>query len=187
MVKAIARFVLWCTGWHYDGNPPDDKKFVVISAPHTSMMDFVLGWLHFRSVGVKPVIFIKKELFKFPLGILLKGLGAKPVNRGRGAVGLVEQVLHHFEQNDAFIVTITPEGTRELTTRWKRGFYFIAEKAKVPIYLGRIDYKSKIATIGNTKLYPSGDIEKDLAIIRDYYKKMNPQPKHPEKFTFDFS
>ncbi len=186
MTKYICKFILWCIGWHYEGAPPADKKYIVISVPHTSMMDFILGWLHFRSVGIKTIIFIKKELFFFPLGILLKALGAKPVNRGRGALGLIEQVIYHFEKNDEFIVCITPEGTRNLVKKWKRGFYFIAEKANVPVYLGKLDYKRKIATVGQTKFMPSGDVEKDFDFIRNYYKNENPTPKHAEKFTFDF-
>lgn len=186
MGRWISLLLLKLSGWKYIGETPVDKKFVVISVPHTSMWDFVWGKFAFSVKGVNPVIFIKKESFFFPLGILLRMLGARPVNRGRGAVGLVEQVIHYFETNDTFQVCITPEGTREKVSKWKRGFYFIAKKANVPIYLGLVDYKHKILTIGE-RFMPTDDINADMLYIKAYYKKHNPQAKHPEKFTFDFS
>lgn len=186
MGKIISIVIMRLFGWRYEGPVPTEKKYVVISVPHTSMVDFVWGKFAFASKNVNPVIFIKKEAFKFPLGILLKWLGAKPVNRGRGAVGLVDQVIHHFNKNDEFKVCITPEGTRKLTKRWKRGFYFIAQKANVPIYLGLIDYRKKVCSIGE-RFDPTGDISKDMEFIREYYKRINAQPKHPERFTLDFN
>ncbi|MGD9992702.1 MAG: 1-acyl-sn-glycerol-3-phosphate acyltransferase [Salinivirgaceae bacterium] len=186
MRRRISYLLMRLGGWRYIGEAPRDKKFVVIAVPHTSMWDFVWGKFAFSSKGVNPVIFIKRESFFFPLGILLRWLGARPVNRGRGAVGLVDQVIHYFNTSDTFQVCITPEGTRDLESKWKKGFYFIAQKTGVPIYLGIIDYKNKILTIGD-KLIPSGNVEEDMALIREYYKRHNPQAKYPEKFTFDFS
>lgn len=186
MGRIISVLIMRLFGWRYEGEAPKEKKYVVISVPHTSKLDFVWGKFAFSSKGVKPIIFIKKEAFKFPLGILLKWLGAKPVNRGRGAIGLVEQIIHHFNKNDEFIVCITPEGTRDLRKKWKRGFYFIAQQAKVPIYLGYVDYNKKVCSIGQ-RFEPTGDINTDMKQIRDYYIELNPQPKHSEKFTFDFT
>jgi len=166
------------------GGIPSEKKFVVISVPHTSMWDFVWGKFAFGSKKVNPAIFIKKESFFFPLGVILKKLNAKPVNRGPGAIGLVEQVLEHFNKNEKFSVCITPEGTREKVSRWKKGFYFIAQKANVPIYLGYVDYKKKTLGIGE-RFEPTGDYKKDMEFIKDHYLKLNPQPKHNSKFNWD--
>ena len=173
-------------GWRYVGNVPQEKKYVVISVPHTSMWDFVWGKFAFSSKRVNPVIFIKKESFFFPLGILLRWLGAIPVDRTGGASGLVEQVIGLFESHDNFTVCITPEGTREKVTKWKKGFYYIAQKANVPIYLGIIDYRNKTLTIGE-QFFPTGDITSDMEFIREHYKKANPEARYPENFTFDFS
>jgi len=186
MGRILSKIILRLFGWKYLGTAPNEKKYVVIPVPHTSMMDFVWGKLAFASQNVNPVIFIKKEAFKFPMGILLRWLGAMPVDRGRGATGLVEQVIHHFDTNDNFKVCITPEGTREFTKKWKKGFYFIAQKANVPIYLGIIDYRKKICTMGE-RFVPSGDLEKDMAYINQYYRRINSLPKYPDKFSFDFS
>jgi 1-acyl-sn-glycerol-3-phosphate acyltransferase len=186
MGQWISFLLLKLCGWKYVGDEPVDKRYVVISAPHTSGWDFVWGKLTFGLKKVNPVVFIKKESFFFPVGIILRWLGARPVNRGRGAVGLVDQILQYFEKNDEFAVCITPEGTREKVSKWKRGFYFIAQKANVPIYLGYIDYKRKELTMGE-RFMPTDNIEEDMTYICNYYKKHDPGAKYHEKFTFDFS
>ena len=42
-------------------------------------------------------------------------------------------------------LAIAPEGTRKPVTEWKKGFYFIALKAGVPIMLIGLDYSNKEA------------------------------------------
>ncbi len=185
-MKYVCKFILWLFGWQYVGTAPDEKKYVVISVPHTSMMDFVWGKIAFCSQGVSPIIFIKKESFFFPMGLLLRALGARPVNRGRGAAGLVEQILEYMDSQEVCQVCITPEGTRQKVNKWKRGFYFIAQKSNVPIYLGFVDYKRKRLTIGE-RFMPTGDIEKDMAYIQSYYVRQNAVAKYPEKFDINFS
>ena len=65
------------------------------------------------------------------------------------------------------------------TSNWKKGFYYIALKAQVPIMLIGIDYPSK--TISSTKaVMPTGDIEKDMREIKLYFK--NFKGKNPENF-----
>lgn len=186
MGKFTGRLIMRLGGWSYAGALPTDKKYVVISVPHTSVWDFVWGKLAFMAIGEKPAIFIKKESFFFPVGPILKALGAKPVNRGKGAVGLVDQVIHHFEKNNRFSVCITPEGTRSKVKKWKKGFYFIAQKANIPIYLGIIDYRKKVLEYGE-RFIPTGDIPKDMEYIKNYYLQRNALPKHPENFSWDIN
>lgn len=171
-------------GWRYIGGVPQEKKFLIISVPHTSMWDFVWGKFAFGSKKINPAIFIKKESFFFPLGIILKALNAKPVNRGVGAIKVVDQIIKHFEKNDSFSVCISPEGTRKKVKRWKKGFYYIAQKANIPIYLGIIDYKQKVMTIGE-RFMVSGDYEKDIEYIKRYYHKYKPLPKYVNSFNWD--
>ena len=90
-------------------------------------------------------------------------------------------VLAEIAQKEArFQLAITPEGTRSLTTEWKKGFYYIAQKANIPIQLYAIDYPSKTITC-TKEIIPSGDIELDLKEIKLYYK--NFKGKHPQKFS----
>lgn len=52
----------------------------------------------------------KRELFKFPLGPLIKSLGAFPVSRGEGDSAAIRRTLLELENGAAIL--IFPEGTR---------------------------------------------------------------------------
>ena len=106
-------------------------------------------------------------------------MGAIPVNR-QSAAKLVIQVGDLIKKHDNLILTITPEGTRNLVKNWKKGYYFIARHSEIPIYFGYLDYKKKVGGIGHG-LIPSGDYENDLKIIEDFYREIN--ACHPEKFS----
>ena len=77
-------------------------------------------------------------------------------------------------------LAITPEGTRKRAEYWKKGFYYIALGAKVPILVAYIDYKKKEAGM-ITLFHPTGDVEKDLAAIQSLYKGVT--ACHPEQFV----
>ena len=62
-MKHIARLILKMFGWKLRGGLPTDKKAVVISVPHTSVMDFIWGKLTFISQGIPTYILMKKEFF----------------------------------------------------------------------------------------------------------------------------
>ncbi|MCX7862073.1 MAG: 1-acyl-sn-glycerol-3-phosphate acyltransferase [Bacteroidales bacterium] len=136
--------VLKSLGWTIEGSFPSYKKMVIIAAPHTSVWDFVNGWLALRHFGLKPKFIIKHEFFFFPIGILLRKLGGIPIKRGNIHNNLVEQMVEYFNQNENFYLVITPEGTRKKTKHWKKGFYLIAQKANVPIIVTKLDYGKKI-------------------------------------------
>ncbi len=180
MRKKFGRFVLNLFGWKTTGNlPPDIKKCVVIVAPHTSNWDFFVGFFGYMTIGVRAKYLIKKEAFFFPLGLIVKALGGIPVDRSRSS-NIVHQVGEMFSHQDELVITITPEGTRSLVLHWKRGFYYIAEHAKVPIMLGILDYSKKVVGIGPA-FYPTGNYEKDIKEIEAFY--MDAIARHPEKFN----
>jgi 1-acyl-sn-glycerol-3-phosphate acyltransferase len=180
MAKQFSRFILKLFGWQVIGSMPEGiKKCVVIVAPHTSYWDFVIGYMAYKALGVKARYLIKKELFFFPLGPLLRNLGGIPVDRSHSS-NVVQQVGQLFRKNDNLIVTITPEGTRSLVTNWKRGFYYIAKHAKVPILIGILDYGKKEIGIINV-FRPTGKYQKDLIEIQSNY--LDVTAKHPEKFN----
>jgi 1-acyl-sn-glycerol-3-phosphate acyltransferase len=182
-MRTLAKLLLDLMGWRVTHPmPPGINKAVIIMAPHTSNWDFVIGRLGFASIGVNAKFIIKKESFFFPLGVILKALGAVPVDRGM-STGTVKKITHYFIDSDEFLLLITPEGTRRLVKNWKKGFYFIAQQAHVPIVMGFLDYKTKTGGLGPV-LYPSGDYEADLKIIEDFYKDQ--QAKHPEKFNLSY-
>jgi 1-acyl-sn-glycerol-3-phosphate acyltransferase len=131
-MKQISGFLLKILGWKIDvGKEFMLDKAVVVMAPHTSMADFWIGRLAFWKINLPVRFLIKKELFWFPMGIILKSLGAIPVDRKK--IGnLTESIVQMFREKRKFMFTITPEGTRNLNYNWKRGFYQIAQAADVP-------------------------------------------------------
>jgi 1-acyl-sn-glycerol-3-phosphate acyltransferase len=179
-MKHIASFILKLWGWKIEGRIPEDiKKCVVVMAPHTSMWDFVIGRLAWYVLDLKVSFLIKKEMFFFPLGPIVKALGGIPVDRQKSG-RLVDYVADLFSNIDSFYIVITPEGTRSLNNNWKRGFFYIANKANVPIAIGYLDYGKKVGGIG--KIFDSsGDFTKDLETLEMFYKGIG--ARHPEKFN----
>ncbi|MDR1726230.1 MAG: 1-acyl-sn-glycerol-3-phosphate acyltransferase [Bacteroidales bacterium] len=179
-MKYFGKFILWIFGWKFEGFPQKEmKNCVFIEAPHTSMWDFVFGRCGLWILGVNAHFFIKREMFFFPLGFFLKALGGVPVNRKKG-LNSIDIAVDKLKNNKDFSIIITPEGTRKYTENWKKGFYVIAQKANVPIYLSFLNYKKKIASSGEL-FFPTGDYEKDLAYIQNFYR--DKEAKYPENFN----
>jgi 1-acyl-sn-glycerol-3-phosphate acyltransferase len=180
MKRSFARFILKLFGWSVVNMiPPDAKKFVTLMAPNTSNWDFLVGWFGYMSIGINSKYLIKKEAFAFPLGGLVTAMGGLPVDR-KASTNIVLQVGEMFKKDDNLIITIAPEGTRSLSRNWKRGFYYIALNAKVPIALGFLDYKSKTGGVGKM-ITPSGNYEEDLKEIEAFY--FDKEARFPENFN----
>ena len=180
MAKTLSERILKLFGWSLViGIPEGIKKCVLIVAPHTSNWDFVVGRLCFNVIGLPTKFLIKKEAFFWPLGILLRKLGGIPVDRSKNN-NVIKEVAHLFTHYDKLIITITPEGTRKLNKNWKRGFYYIAELAKVPIAVAFVDYGKKQAGIAFA-FTPTGDFDKDFVKIRAFYN--DKKAKYPENFN----
>jgi 1-acyl-sn-glycerol-3-phosphate acyltransferase len=169
MGKLMYRLLL-LFGWKIDPNPPVGlKKCVVVMGPHTSNWDFIIGRMTFAHYGVKAKFLIKKELFFFPFGPILKSLGGIPVDRNKGS-NLTDQAVKFIKSQDEVFMVFTPEGTRSYNPNWKRGFYHIAQRANVPIYVGYIDYEKKIGGF-HSLFEPTGDVNKDIQTIKDILSK----------------
>lgn len=183
MKKFIGKLLLKLGGWKPMGEiPADTQKCVIIEAPHTAIQDFFVGIAYFWYIERPVSIMMKAEFFKNSImGYLLKKLGGIPVNRGHRN-NMVERMNQEFANHEQMNLVICPEATRKKTDHWKKGFYLIAEGANVPIVLGFIDYKKKTCGIGKVMI-PSGDYDKDLAEIWDFYKDI--KAKHPERFNLD--
>ncbi len=179
-MRHFARLVLRLSGWKIRGDFPFQyKKCVVIEAPHTSMWDFVIGWLAFRTLGVQVKFLIKKEMFFWPFGSSLRKLGGIPIDRHRNN-RMVATISELFEKHESLYITITPEGTRKRVEHWKKGFYYIAMHAGVPVVLAYLDYGKKEGGVGPV-LWPSGDFQSDWQIIEAFYRGKT--ARHPEKFN----
>jgi len=176
-MKALSRFIFLISGWKTAGEVPALKKYVAIYAPHTSGWDLIIGLCAKFIFGLRISLLAKKELFRFPLGPLLRSVGAIPVDRS-SSHNLVDQAVAMFNENDNFVLALSPEGTREYAPKWKTGFYYIALKANVPIVLTYIDFERKLVGFGPTFL-PTGDPDKDIEAIKVFYRPI--RGRHPEK------
>jgi len=163
-------------GWEFEGKLPPEGKFMLICAPHTSNWDFVYLLAIMFMLRIKVSWMGKHTLFKKPFGGIMRWLGGISIDR-RSTHGVVDQIADHFKANDDLIIAIAPEGTRHKTDHWKSGFYHIANKAQVPLLLGYVDYEKKKAGTGPA-FVPTGNITKDMDIIRDFYKDI--RGDHPE-------
>lgn len=169
-------------GWNIQPQGPEGvKKAVIVMGPHTSNWDFIIGRISFLQYGINMRALIKSELFFFPLGWLLRKLGGIPVNR-KSKNNLTEQAVSYFEDNDEMFMIFTPEGTRKYNPNWKKGFYYIAQKANVPIYIGFIDYSNKTGGFDSI-FHPTGDVDADIIEIKRRLSKY--KGKVPENGIFE--
>lgn len=183
MKNNLASFILKIFGWKNINKVDPVDKMIVIIAPHTSTMDFIWGFLFFKSFGIKPHFLIKKEFFFFPLGPIIRAMGAIPVDRGNIRNNMVGAMKEQFDKKKKFALTITPEGTRKKVTRWKKGFYVISQETQIPITCGVIDYKLKLYGLVD-RITPSGNYKEDLNKIKKHY--VNLHAKHPEQYIIKF-
>lgn len=178
-MKIISKFIFTkIMKWKLVGEfPTDIKKFIIIGAPHTSYLDFLLGVL-VRSITDEKINFIgKASLFKPPFGFIFKALGGTPVDRTKSN-NLVDAIVQVFDDNDEFRLALSPEGTRKKVDKWKTGFYFIAKGANVPIVLFTFDFGKKQVKLSKP-FYPTDNQEKDFEYFYEFYK--NVKGKYPDK------
>lgn len=167
---SLSRWVFNKAGWKYEGGlPAGVRKCVLVAAPHTSNWDFVVARLVFNFLGVNVRMLIKKEAFFWPFGYFLKKMGGLPIDRSKNNRA-VDQIAELFNKHDDLIILFTPEGTRRYAPKWKRGFYFAAQEANVPIVLGYVDYGAKIGGIVQEAFHITGDVDADIERIKEFYK-----------------
>lgn len=164
---ALGRVMLRLLGLRVEGNLPDLPKFVIIAAPHSSNWDFIIGISLVFAIGLDVRFIGKAEVFRGPLGWLMRWLGGLPVDRHRPE-GFVEQIVAMFAEREQLVLAIAPEGTRKPVERWKSGFYRIATGAGVPIIPGFFDNEAKAVRFA-APFYPTGKAEADIAALRAMY------------------
>ncbi len=179
MIKQFCNWLLYKNwGWtkHVTVDHPD--KYIICLAPHTSNWDFFIGQLYMRAEGMKINFLMKKEWFFWPLGPIFLRMGGIPVYRSKKS-SMTDNLAEEALKRKDFRLCITPEGTRSPNADWKKGFYYIALKAQIPVLLYGVDYEKKY--IECTKSYiPSGDIEKEMKETKTYFSKF--KGKYPENF-----
>jgi 1-acyl-sn-glycerol-3-phosphate acyltransferase len=177
--RTLCRWIYRQIGWGYGPlEGVEIPKCVICVAPHTSNWDFIVGKIFYTSIGCNARFLIKKEWFAFPLNLIFGPLGGVPVDRSKAAT-LTEQMVKEFSARETFQVAITPEGTRKPVKEWKRGFYYIAQAANVPILLIYMDYAKKEMGVCGV-FHPTGDVRSDIAAIRTHYRGFG--GRHRENF-----
>ncbi len=180
MIKDICQWILYKRlGFKKNITHELPKKYIICLAPHTSNWDLILGQLFAHAEGMKCNFLMKKEWFFWPLGPIFRKLGGIPVWRSKHT-SMTDNLATEAGKRETFALCITPEGTRSLNPDWKKGFYFIALKAGLPIHLYGLDYEKRLVECTKV-IVPSGDVEKDMREIKLYFKDF--KGKKPEKFT----
>lgn len=183
-MRTISGFILAnILGWKIVGEFPDVKKSIVVFAPHTSYFDALYGKLYLIEIGITHIILSKKEFFFFPMNIVMELYGSIPV-RGVKDKNAIYCVGHMFEESQDLHIILSPEGTRKKVIKWNKGFYYIANKAKVPIVVVYLDYKKKEIGIKGV-INQNEDIRTVMHQINTMYKDVT--AKHPVKFSIDLN
>ena len=166
-------------GWKAEVDQPIPDKCILCVAPHTSNWDFFIGKVYYTALGRTSNFLMKKEWFFWPLGPLFRRMGGIPVERSRHT-SMTDQLAQRAMESARFSLAVTPEGTRSRNAEWKRGFYYIALKAQLPIVLYGLDFGTKTIVCKRT-LVPSGNVDADMRVIADYFSHF--KGKHPENFA----
>ncbi len=176
--RAFGIVMMWVTGWRIVGNAPDLPKFVLIVAPHTSNWDFFYGAFAYFALCLDSLWLVKESAITGPLGKLARHFGAAPIDRSN-AGNVVQAYVKEFSLRERMMLIITPEGTRKKVADWKRGFYYIAVGANVPIVPVAFDFRSR-RIVFNPPFFPTGDIQSDVEKIKALYCKE--MARRPEQF-----
>ena len=180
MWKKLCHWLLYQRmGWTSQVTEAHPDKYIICLAPHTSNWDFLIGQLYNHAHGLKSNFLMKKEWFFWPLGPIFRYMGGIPVHRQKHT-SLTDVLAETIRSTEHFRLCITPEGTRKRVEEWKKGFYFIAQKAEIPILLYGLDYEKKLIRCTKT-IIPKGDLDADMRTIKLYFKDC--KGKKPENFT----
>ena len=184
MRKIIGTLLLKLLGWkvELEGDLENLNRCVLIVAPHTDNIEYLLGNLVYWKYKKPLRVIIKDAHTKAWYGFIVKALGGIGINRSQRN-NLVQFVTDLFKKED-FSLVICPEGTRSRVEKWKLGFYHMALSARVSIVFGGADFKTKKIHIGrkiSVEDLESRSFESIMDEIQDYYKDFT--PKYPEKWN----
>lgn len=169
MLGWICGILLKLWGWKVVGDigvAIPKKLYVVV--PHTSNWDFPVGLMLNYRYKMDVGYIAKKSLFDSPFGWFFRATGGIPVDRS-GKSDLVNKVAEVYKSRERFCTAISPEGTRKKVTRLKKGYYYIAKTAEIPIMYVIFEWKRKEVIFFEPKM-PEETVEEELAIAHDLFK-----------------
>ena len=166
-LKYLARLLLLFENIRPVGNFLDNKRVVLVAAPHQSGKDEYLMILIILALDVDvcylsakwtmrriPNPFEKSKNIddqgiRWPLGwlqeIIFRKFGAIPVDR-KGNSGQYDTVIEELKKRDSFLLIVTPEGRFD-ATRFRTSFLFIAKELNAEVMPVQIDYENEIFNI----------------------------------------
>tara|TARA_B100000945_G_scaffold89432_1_gene69663 strand:+ start:1233 stop:1901 length:669 start_codon:yes stop_codon:yes gene_type:complete len=166
-LKYLARFLLLFENVRPVGNFLDNKRVVLVAAPHQSGKDEYLMILIILALDVDvcylsakwtmrriPNPFEKSKNIddqgiRWPLGwlqeIIFRKFGAIPVDRKANS-GQYDSVIEELKKRDSFLLIVTPEGRFD-ATRFRTSFLFIAKELNAEVMPVQIDYENEVFNI----------------------------------------
>lgn len=157
-----------------------EKKALILGVPHTTVWDLPISYLYYTAIGNRITILVKEKFFVFPIKGIIRRMGGVPLS---SKVNVMIQIINLFNNSEVCHYGMAPEGTRAPVKQWRNGFYYIAKKANVPVYLGYIDWKHKRISRGE-KFELSDDVNEDMKRMQRIYKSMPISGLHPEKVAY---
>lgn len=155
------------SGWTTVGAVPAEGG-VLVGAPHTSNWDWPITILLTWSSNIQPRLLVKRELFRPPLGWLMRATGAVSLDRDHPRKTVEKLLSDAARTSKPFFLALAAEGTRTRGTYWKSGFRRIAKETGLPITLAFVDAPRKRVGWGPA-FHPSDDVSADMAILREFY------------------
>ena len=173
ILQKLAYFLLLFEDIKAVGSFLDNKRVIIVAAPHQSFKDEYLMILMILALDIKvsylsakwtmrklPNPFtnakdIDNQGIRWPLGWmqerLFKRFGAIPVDRKEG-LGQYDFVIKELKKIDNFLLIITPEG-RFNAERFRSSFIYIAKELEAEVMPVQIDYENS-----QLKFQPSFDM-----------------------------
>ena len=139
--RAIGGAVLRLLGWKLVGQLPDEKKLLIIVAPHTSNWDYIIAMAAKFYLGSQVRYLMKSEINIWPFRSILKWSGGVPVYRFE-KTDILAQTIDWLDDEDNVWLGMSPEGTRSKIDKWKTGFLRIAHGQKSRFSLSRLTVKT---------------------------------------------
>ena len=170
MKQRFARWLLEFLGWTLEGAKPQQERYVLIAAHHTSNWDFPLMLAFAAAFDIRVTWMGKHSLFFPPVGWIMRMMGGMPIIRDKNK-NVVASMVDLFKQSSRLVLVVPTEGTRDRTEHWKSGFYHIARGADVPVILSYLDVGKKVGGIGPA-IELTGDFRADMDRIREFYAGM---------------
>lgn len=165
MRQRVSRGIVRLIGYRMVGEVP--QTGILVGAPHTSNWDFITMLLVMWHDGAHPRVLVKKQLFKGPLGWLIKAFGGVPLDRNN-AGSVVRELVEEAGTGEPFRLILAAEGTRSKGDFWKSGFLRLSKETGLPITLAFYDPPTKTMGFGPT-FHASDDVTADMDIVREFY------------------